>query len=127
MKKDIDIVYSSDSGNKVYSLANGYISHTTFHFEKENVVVVIEAKGNIEIYDMKDSLLASTNAPKLVSGKEVYESIRLQVEQNEIVLEFPIYSWIDNYPHCDGEHDRWDCVIKGYQPIRFNLINKAFI
>lgn len=38
-----------------------------------------------------------------------------------IKLEFPIYKWIDHYPHCDGEHDRWEQQIIGYRELALDL------
>ncbi|MBQ8029569.1 MAG: hypothetical protein IJ262_09240 [Clostridia bacterium] len=116
MERKIDIVFNSekDSSEKCYPLASGYISQTTVHFEKENLIALIEAKGSVEFYNMEGELVAKGNAPEKNSGKGLYEDVRFQVENNLIKLHFPVYEWIDNYPNCDGEHDRWDTKIIGY-------------
>lgn len=42
------------------------------------------------------------------SGRRVYEEVSCQVENNMRRRCFPIYKWIDRYPNCDGEYDRWE-------------------
>jgi len=123
MTKKIDIVFNSekDANPKLYQIASGYISETTILFEKENVAAVIQAKGTVAFYNMDDELIAAGKVPADKSGKEVYEEIRCQAENNSIILQFPIYEWIDHYPNCDGEHDRWDTRIIGYQPLTLDL------
>ncbi len=37
-----------------------------------------------------------------------YKEVRLLWKQGFVSLQFGKVEWIDNYPNCDGEHDRWD-------------------
>lgn len=129
MTRKIDITFNSekDTNKGLYQLASGYISQTTIHFEKENVVAVIQAKGSVEFYNMDDELIAFGNVSAVESGKEVYENVGCQVEDNLLKLQFPIYEWIDNYPHCDGEHDRWDTKIIGYHTMTFDLLKGVIL
>ena len=129
MKKNYDIIINSEQypGKRSYSIASGYISETTIFFEKENIFAVVQAKGMVDFYNTEDVLIASGSVPKVVSGKEVYEQINCQVQNNQICLEFPIYTWIDNYPHCDGEHDRWDTRIIGYHPLTLDLTTGSIL
>lgn len=107
----------------MYQLASGYISETTIHFENENVVAVIQAKGSVEFFNMDDELIAAGKVAPEESGKGVYEEIACQAEGNLIILQFPIYEWIDNYPNCDGEHDRWDTKIIGFHTLTLDLLS----
>ncbi len=120
-KADYTVNSENAPGEKQFQLASGYISETTILFEKENVVAVIQAKGSVEFFNMQDERLAVLEAPAVVNGKEVYEDIRCMVEDHTIILKFPLYQWIDNYPHCDGEHDRWDTRIVGFHRMSFDL------
>lgn len=122
MTRKIDIIFDSEkSTEKMYQLASGYISQTTILFEKENIIAVIQAKGSVEFYSMDDKLIAAGSVPAVENGKGVYEDIRCQAESGLIRLRFPIYEWIDNYPNCDGEHDRWDTRIVGYHTLTLEL------
>lgn len=124
--RKVDFTFNSEKENGThYQLASGYISETVILFEKENVICLIDAKGTVEFYDDSDCSLASANLPKIESGKGVYQDITCFADTNSIKLQFPIYKWIDNYPNCDGEHDRWDTVIIGQNTIEFNLANKT--
>ncbi len=129
MKENADIIFNSekDVNLKMYQIASGYISQTKIFFEKENVLAVIEAKGTVEFYGTDEKLIASGKVPPVVSGKEVYEEVGCQTENNMIKLQFPIYEWIDNYPHCDGEHDRWDTKIIGYHTLTLDLLNGSVL
>lgn len=111
-----DIVFKNETSSPHWhhQLASGYISETKVFFRDEGVVAVVQAKGSVEFFDTEGKLIASGSVPQNSGGREVYEQIRLQVEDGLIKLHFPITEWVDNYPHCDGEHDRWDSRITGY-------------
>lgn len=123
MARNINITFNSekDSENTLYQLASGYISQTTILFEKEHVVAVIDAKGSVEFYNTDDVLIASGSVPVKDSGKGLYMDVTCRSENDRIELRFPIYEWIDNYPNCDGEHDRWDTRIVGYHTLVLDL------
>ena len=108
-------------------LANGYISTTKILFEAEKIVVKIDAKGVIDFLDFEDQVIASIDIPQQTGGKEVYTEVLCGVEDSCILLKFPIVEWIDNYPHCDGEHDRWDSKIIGYHKLVFDLKTNQII
>ena len=80
----------------------------------------IKAEGYVEYYK-NNQCVASFDLEKETEGKKVYTEVVCHTTDNEIILEFPIVKWIDNYPHCDGEHDRWDCVILGYHQVNFDV------
>jgi len=129
MADKFDVVFNSETDNAkgYFQIASGYISETRIHFEKEHIVAVVHAKGCVEFYDMENKLLASGAVPQAVSGKEAYEEISCQAENGKIVLQFPIYQWIDNYPHCDGEHDRWDTRKVGAHTMIFDACAKTVV
>lgn len=121
MEKYDQLFDSAAGGEKTFQLANGYISTTTVCFEKEQLLVKIEAKGSISFFDCEGKLLKSVTVPQEKEGKEVYTEVVCTVESGAVLLKFPIVQWIDNYPHCDGEHDRWDSRTVGYHVVRFDL------
>ena len=126
MEKKFDIVFNSEKDNdKCFQIASGYISKTTILFENENIVAVVEAKGEVQFYNTNDELLSSGKLPANTGGREVYEEVCCQVNGDAITLKFPIYEWIDNYPNCDGEHDRWDTKTIGYNTLTFDLITNT--
>ena len=123
--KNYDNVFNSHAeATAKFDLANGYISTTTVLFEAEKTAVKIHAKGYVEFVDPDDQVIASINIPEQTGGKEVYTEMRCAVENGTILLKFPLIQWIDNYPHCDGEHDRWDTKIVGYHDLVFDLQTK---
>lgn len=120
MEKNFDIVFDSEKENgKSFQIANGYISETKVLFERENIVATIKASGHVDFYNENGDVLFSADAQVVDSGKGVYESVVLKVESDKIIISFPICEWIDNYPNCDGEHDRWDSRIIGYNDVVF--------
>lgn len=120
--KEYDKIYNSniENGLKSFQLANGYISTTEIYFESENIVAKIEADGFVEFFDATENAVASINLPKQAGGKEKYTEVLCGVENSVIKLKFPIVEWIDNYPNCDGEHDRWDTKTIGYHTLTFD-------
>ena len=105
------------AGLKEFQLANGYISTTEIYFEEEELLAVIGASGKVELKDCGGNIIASASAPEEDGGKKVYTEVLCGREDGKLVFKFPIVEWIDNYPHCDGEHDRWDSRIIGYHTV----------
>lgn len=129
MARKTDITFNSkqDSSETLYQLASGYISKTTILFENENVIAVIQANGRVEFYNTDDERIAVGNVPPVENGRGVYEDVGCQVENHLLTLRFPLYQWIDNYPHCDGEHDRWDTKIVGFHTLTLDLLTRSVI
>ena len=123
MARKVDITFNSekDQYKGYFQIASGYISQTTILFENEGVVAVVEAKGAVEFYDLKDVLLCSGKVSAVDDGREVYEDVCCSVVGKMITIQFPIYKWIDNYPHCDGERDRWDKIIIGSYKLMYDM------
>ncbi len=118
------VVYNSETNERLYTqLASGYVSETVIVFEKENICALVNASGKVDFQDARGKLLASASAPAVTDGKEKYVSLYYRIDENKIILDFPVYEWIDNYPHCDGEHDRWDTREIGAHTITFDCIN----
>ncbi len=127
MKNYDKIFNSAENKEQKYQLASGYISTTTVFFETENVVAQIEAKGDIAFFDGEGAELAAVKMPAQTGGREVYEDVFCSVDRVSIILRFPIVEWIDNYPHCDGEHDRWDSKIIGQHTLTFDPETKEVV
>ncbi len=124
-----DIVFNTvkDSSQKLYQIASGHISTTTVFFEEEELYSVIEAKGKVSFYGKNGALLAQDTLPPMSGGRELYKEVRFEKKDGKLILSFPDYEWIDNYPNCDGESDRWDTVIVGYFTLCFELSIGRFV
>lgn len=129
MSKSVDIIFNSQTtaADTLFSLASGYISQTTVLFENEQVTAVIQAKGHVAFYDADDTLIAEGQVPTVDDGKGVYEQVGCCADDTQITLRFPICQWIDNYPHCDGEHDRWDSKIVGYHTLTLDRATRTIV
>ena len=89
----------------------------------ENIAAVIECTGEIQFRkaDEMKTTITSIIVPKQEGGREIYMDVNYSVEDGQIVLKMPIYRWIDRYPHCDSESDRWDAETIGYHTVRYDL------
>ncbi len=121
MAREIDKVFY---GEEKIQIASGYISKTNILFETEGIIAEIEAKGSVKFYDTDENLLDEGSVPAQTGGREVYEEIYPKLDGKSITLSFPVYEWIDNYPNCDGEHDRWSTKTIGYESLTFDLLEK---
>lgn len=122
MDRKADIIFRSggDQDGRRFQIASGHISETSILFENEDIVAVVEARGSVKFYDREDRLLASGEVPAESCGREVYEEISCHVEGTTIRLHFPICEWVDYYPNCDGEHDRWGTRMIGSYILTFD-------
>lgn len=119
--------YSRDeTGYFMLSIASGYVSYTEIKFSDEGVILRINADGNIEFLDLDKNLISSVYLPADSDGRGRYLHVCFKLCDNKIIVRFPEYSWIDNYPYCDGENDRWDAKIIGYkEPVAFDIPDKV--
>ena len=126
MSNKPDVIYRTGTTkpHSTYQLASGYISRTVILFEAEGIFAHVEADGRVSFYDAQENLLAVGSVQKEEGGRECYEEIELSVSESVIEMRFPICKWIDNYPHCDGEHDRWDRVKIGERVMRYEVAAK---
>ncbi len=117
------LLYNSEYGRKAFHLACGLISTTAIDFEREHITAVIEANGEIAFYDDAKEPLAAVTLPAQTGGREHYEDVECEVTNGALMLYFPIYEWEDNYPHCDGEYDRWTKVTIGHHTVTLDIIS----
>ena len=108
-----------------FNIASGFISMTEIVFEAEGIKAVVTAYGNVEFYDNDKTLLCAAEIPAEGDGAGRYRHIRCKVEDGKIALCYPRYTWVDYYPHCDGESDRWEEIISGYKaPVVFDIATR---
>lgn len=96
-----------------FHLACGYCTTTSFLFEKANFAVVIDCKGDFDFYTVGGEKLETVKAKRMTSGRECYEDIFITTTDDGVIFRLPDYSWVDHYPDCDGESDRWSSRIDG--------------
>ena len=108
------------------NLACGYVSANEIAFEKENIIVTIESRtGDLAFCDEKLNILLSAKIDLPTSGDEKFSEVKCIVADGKIKLGFPQYTYEDNYPHCDGEHDRWTKTISGFRFLCYDLKNNC--
>ncbi len=125
-----EIIFNSGNclNGEIINLASGYVSLTKIKFINENITVSIEAKtGEIVFYDSDENKSLSTKIGTPLSGDEKFSEVKCIVESEQIKLGFPQYTYKDNYPHCDGEHDRWTKTISGYSYLCYDFKNNSLI
>ncbi len=65
--------------------------------------IEVSSKGEAVFWDREGKELCRVQE----QGQE-YKEVRLLWKRGSVSLQFGKVEWIDNYPNCDGEHDRWD-------------------
>ena len=125
MEIKADIIYNSEKGSCKYQIASGYISETVILFEKESTFVRVHSDGRAEVSTLDGTPLAEGKVQTQTGGREVYEEVVCEADKNFLLLRFSVVEWIDNYPNCDGEHDRWDSRIIGYNTLTFDRNNNS--
>ena len=109
-------------GKKTFTLACGMISTTSIYFKDAALLVKVEAEGEVFFYDATGELQASCT---LERQDRRYNEVICEIKDGKVLLEFTIYKYVDNYPHCDGEHDRWDEIRIGALPVCYDLEQKT--
>ena len=99
--------------DKRFHLSCGFYDTTSFLFEKSGLSVTVHCKGNFTFRNSDGETMNTIMAKPMTDGRECYMDIMITVTDDKIIFRLPDYSWTDNYPHCDGESDRWDAEIIG--------------
>lgn len=76
-------------------------------FEKEGVILHADCHGNTVFRDTDGNEVYV----EAVDTERLFWNIYVSVDEGKICVRFPATKWIDYYPNCDGEHDRWSEVI----------------
>ena len=125
-----EVIFNSDNcpNGEMINLASGYISLTKIEFVNENITVNIEAKtGEVDFYDSEAKKRLSAKIKTPLSGDEKFSEVKCIVEGEQIKLGFPQYDYKDNYPNCDGEHDRWTKTITGFVFLCYDFKNNCIV
>lgn len=125
-----NIIFDSVKSDKgeIVSLASGYVSLNQISFINEKITVNIEAKtGEIEFYDLESNKLLSAKMRTPTSGDEKFSEVKCLVEGTKIKLGFPEYTYKDNFPHCDGESDRWSKTISDFKFLCYDFEKNCLI
>ena len=113
MTYDHTIRQSQVLDNAQFHLSCGFYETTAFFFEKANFAVVIHCRGEFTFYTPAGEKLGSVKAKPMTSGRGCYMDVQITTDGDQVIFRLPEYDWIDHYPDCDGESDRWDARIIG--------------
>lgn len=112
----------TEKGLKDHSITPYSGRDSWIYFVQEGIVaLIVQEAHRVDFYQSDDTYLASQEIPAVKEGRHAYLNVVCGVEGDRITMKFPIYWWYDNYPHCDGEYDRWDTKTVGYHVVTFRL------
>ncbi|MBE6636856.1 MAG: hypothetical protein E7618_03515 [Ruminococcaceae bacterium] len=80
----------------------------TVLFQREHIVLQADPDGHAVFSHLDGRTLLTAKAD---GQAHRFDQVRCLVTTDKIVVNFPITKWIDHYPNCDGEFDRWSEVI----------------
>lgn len=122
MTNRIEFDSASFPHGKTVDLACGHISLNEIVFTAEGITVLLDAcTGKLDVCDGASNKLLSAKIALPHSGDEKISELRLLVSDGKIRLGIPEYSYKDNYPHCDGEHDRWTKILRGFSDLEYDI------
>lgn len=82
----------------------------------------VSSKGGASFYDFEGNFIAKTDDTDCE-----YKEIGLALKGSVFSLLFGHNETVDNYPHCDGEHDRWDTVWITDHKIELDMATNTFV
>ncbi len=119
------MVYMTNSGVKALPGFYGHIEDTEIFFENEKLYVTVLKTGEITFEsELHAKLAEAVMTPDTKNG--MHDSAYCKAASGKIYLYFSIVDYVDNYPHCDGEHDRWSEVCTGYDCLVYSLSDGTF-
>lgn len=104
----------------------GFIEDTQIEYIREQLTLTVRQNGGIRIEDRHlGKRIELTIPPTAHHGKHGGGTYALR--DGKWVLRLATYRVVDNYPHCDGEHDRWDDIHIGHVTICYDLMTGDLI
>ncbi len=127
--------FDSAAGIEYLKLTAPYynaIVPTTVYFQQEKISVSVDSLGHIAFFDGEGHPLGSVDLPVHKDPSNYghtaqYGEVRCGADGSTITIHLPIYYWTDNYPHCDGESDRWDRHVDGWFRVVFDCATHAIM
>lgn len=99
---------------------------TYIHFVNEKLLVYVrQGEGCVEFLTEQEELLHRETLPVVTGGRGIYPSVCLGAQGGKVSLQLTVCRWIDNYPHCDGESDRWDWEKIGCHQLCFDTLENT--
>ena len=115
--------YIYDSAVQVYEEKLEFDCETkpsvTVLFSKEGVILQADNNGNSVFFDSEGNELFKARAE--YEEKSRFSWICFHSGKNVITVNFTVTKLVDNYPHCDGEYDRWDEIVVKKIPITYTV------
>ena len=109
-------VFNSNTQTDYLELIAPYynaINPTKIFFEEERIYAYVDSLGHVEFYNATENSLGYVDVPVAKDPNDYahsaqYGKVEIKASDDIITIHLPVYTWDDNYPHCDGESDRWD-------------------
>lgn len=98
----------------------GHIDDTCLHFIRQNLLVTVEEQGAVTFTREDGTQLARTFVDPF-SPKGIHGDCLCRFREGKILLLFARYDYIDTYPDCDGEYDRWIAREVGFQCLAYDV------
>lgn len=126
------MIYNSHEQSDYITINAPYynaIRPTKITFEQEQINVLVDSLGHVEFQDLQGTCLGyidspAAKSPDLYGHSGQYGTVWCKVQDNKIIVRLPIYTWYDDYPHCDGEYDRWSRCTVGHFHVTFDLTSQ---
>lgn len=100
-----DAIFDSSSTiyEKEFAIDSEKDTPLTVFFEKENIVLQADCQGNAVFMNPDGIELYRSKA----ESDRLFLKIYCKIKDNTVTVRFPVIEWVDHYPNCDGEYDRW--------------------
>ena len=110
------------NGEREYLFPNlyGYVEDTELYFINEKIYLTVKKEGSVTFLDEARNELCGTEV-KPTTKNGMHDNVYCRCDDGRIKVWFPIVDCIDNYPNCDGEHDRWTVRYVGYDCVMLDI------
>lgn len=110
------------NGEREYLFPNlyGHVEDTELFFINEKIYLTVKKEGCVTFLDEARNELCSTEV-KPTTKNGMHDNAYCRCDDGRIRVWFPIVDYIDNYPDCDGEYDRWTVRYVGYDCVMLDI------
>ncbi len=105
-----DFIYDTNTSGCEHEYELKRDGVVTILLEKENLVLEVCSQGDITLCDIDGKSIATKKVEPQKYPDRNFNSVLVKFFDSKVELNMLINKTVDNYPHCDGEYDRWSTI-----------------
>lgn len=89
--------------------------------KEQNFALEINSQGKVVLYDIDGKVIDTKKIKSEKYPDKKFSDVIIKISNDKIQLNMLMKKYVDHYPHCDGEYDRWSVIHTENIPVTFEI------